>query len=877
MNQSIIKQALFFFGINILFYFQSDAQNTDRYPFLSGEKYGLCDFEGNITTQPIYDEIEESNVWKNHFEAVENGIRHIIDSKGNVIFSSPTKYISLQPLYDDRYPHPDNLGRKIDFRLENNNLTAIFTYPNGVLKTKTFLNFDDYKRFNDIGRYTMNEIPSSNDAIPVAIDSNNMNFVNNNLDYIFKESFFDGFAISNKLFAIAKTKGKYQLYNRAGQLLSVDPFVDAIPTDRADYAIIVRNNNDMKISYLINNQGKELNLDITNFKSFSKNVLFGYSENLEKYKLYTYGGKDLGINLTDVSEWKNKLNICKNENSKYGLMDENAHWILPAEFDQLNYISNNNYSFVKGDSCGIIESDGNIKSKAQGNNIYHEIGAIYKIRQNGKYGYIDTLGNILLETKYNELDVYMNKNKILYIAKKGEKWGVIDSSQNIIMDFLFENIDLYNMEVTKDKAIYKIDSLGEIKHRLYKHPKDFKFDNKSSSLVDLDGKPISSEKYSFCKIINESSEKDFFYVMQNKNVNSYSINEVYNYNGKQIIPEGFYYRESDIERLGLLYIISRTENTERNSNLALINSNGEFVYGPSIFPCYLIGKKMFAQYNNIDNSKTIYTADGKIHSKQYPYLDHVFNRPLTRFGILKPATKKIKNDKFEEKPIFIDLNYCKPNYLYGYLDENGYEVVPPKFERLSIFKNFGIGIRTNNNSVTSEIFDKSGKLISKFTNSEIFNVDALPSENKEQSNNFENFNLYNLIFTRSKKESNSERLFGIINLLGEVKLKPVYKNIIFDTNFWHCEKDGKFEVYDRNLNHILDYSGEKASFWSLPDENFYIGTDSVKYILNTKTKKKIIIKDSPMFINNKHKNTLFVGNINKPYLVNLTNGVIYKN
>ena len=137
--------------------------------------------------------------------------------------------------------------------------------------------------------------------------------------------------------------------------------------------------------------------------------------------------------------------------------------------------------------------------------------------------------------------------------------------------------------------------------------------------------------------------------------------------------------------------------------------------------------------------------------------------------------------------------------------------------------------------------------------------------------------MYNLIFTRSKKESNSERLFGIINLLGEVQLKPVYKNIIFDTNFWHCEKDGKFEVYDRNLNHILDYSGEKASFWSLPDENFYIGTDSVKYILNTKTKKKIFIKDSPMFINNKHKNTLFVGNINKPYLVNLTNGVIYKN
>ncbi len=811
MKQSYFILFLINLCFNLLLNFQSIGQKLNYYPFLNGEKYGLCDDKGKLIVNPIYEKIEKSYYWKDYFEALENGKMHIIDSKGNVIFSSIKHDISFNYVYEDNYKHPNNLSRKVDFTFDNKKYTAIFTYNNGILKSKTYLSFENYKEFNSIERYYVNEAKLVNEAIPVAIDSNEMNFVDENLEYIFKENFFDGFALSYKLFALAKTKGQYQLYNRDGLLLTKEPFSDALSTDRDDHAILIRGFNENKVSSLYNSLGKEIKLDINNFKSFSKNILFGYTNDFQNYQLYSYEGKSIGVVLKDVNEWRNKFIICKSVNAKYGLMNENAQWILPAEFEAMEFASNYYYTYVRNDYCGIIDTLGNIKVKVKGGNIYHEFGPIYKFKSNDFFGFVDTLGNILLEPKYSKAAAFDFKEKRIFLVKKDQKWGVLDSNQNVFIDFLYDNINLLNMEVTKDSVVYKIDSLGNIISKLYKHPKDFKFDIKSSSLVDLNGNPISSEKYSKCKIINELSEQNFFYVMQNRKQGSFSINEVYNYSGNQIVPDSFIYKESNFESLGLLYVISSTKNRNSGLKYGIINSNGEFILGPSIFPYYRIGKSMIAEINNINKTTTVYTLDGNFHSKQYPFLDYQSDNTLIRFGIKRPTSNTKKNHVVKDKLEFIDTNDCKPEYLYGYLDEYFNEVVLPKYDRLSTFQNFGLGVYREKDVVISEIFDKNGTSISKFTNVDAHFVDAPPLKTTDQKSKLDIFSAYHIIFEEIKAVSSISRLFGIMNLNGVIKLTPEYKTIIFDGRFWHCQKNGKFHVFDQQFIKILDYQDEKKS------------------------------------------------------------------
>ena len=59
------------------------------------------------------------------------------------------------------------------------------------------------------------------------------------------------------------------------------------------------------------------------------------------------------------------------------------------------------------------------------------------VKNNGKYGVINTAFNIVIDCKYDNL---YEADVDLFTAKVGDKWGLIDSTDKVIADFIYGNI-----------------------------------------------------------------------------------------------------------------------------------------------------------------------------------------------------------------------------------------------------------------------------------------------------------------------------------------------------------------------------------------------------------------------------------------------------
>lgn len=857
--------------------FQLSSQKYQFYPYLSGNQYGICDYNGKLVAKPSYEIIERSSYWKDYFIVKDKDTSYLIDAKGNVIFKSPFNYVSFKNLYEESYKYPDILSRKFEFEIDRKNFTSLFIYKDGLLINKTFNSFDDYKQVNNIHRYYNNEIKYSNSAIPVAIDSHRMNFVNEKLEFIFEDHFFDGIALSNKLFALAKTNGQYHLYNREGKLLTSETFTEAYSTQRDDHAILIRELQQGTESYLFTPSLKEIKLDISNVKSFSNTVLYGYSQEAQNLKLYDYKGNPIGVVLADVYQMNKRLIMCKAQNGKLGLMNENAEWVLPPECDVLEYRSDGYYMFANDGYCGFRDSIGRVKVRIEGDGIYHNHWSIYKYKKGQNYGFVDTSGTILLQALFAKAYIQEYNDKNYFIVQKDQKWGILDAENQVVFDFIFDSIDFSSLEATKGENTFSINLDKKEMNMIFKHPKTFKYDSKSSKLLDLLGNPISNELYTECKVYNKDSEEKFFYTSVNKKQSRYTINEIYNYEGRQIIPNGFIYRESRFENMGLISLISHKKDEQGRLKLGIINTKGEFILGPSYKEIYKIGDSLICEFDNINKTKTLYDFDGKKLEKQYPFLELHPSKNLKRFGVINPNPILMTNTQnmVSDDLAFINDD-CNPAYLYGYLNQEGKEIVAPKYENLSFFHNYGVGVYKEKGVWVSEIFGPNGNSISKLPNILAYHVDAPPIDIDKKIDDSQLINKYLLIFQKSLNDNKSQSLFGLMTLKGEIKLPTEYQSFIFDGIFWHCHKNGRFIVLDKQLKRLFDYQGEKASVMKLSDRYYFVGSGVNLYVLDLKTNKKIVVKDRPLYIESYDENLLLLGNVKQPYYLRLDTGVHFK-
>ncbi len=127
-------------------------------------------------------------------------------------------------------------------------------------------------------------------------------------------------------------------------------------------------------------------------------------------------------NFYDAGQFYNGVAIVNTSNSmmisegNYGLINERGSYVVSPQYKSLSYIGDNRYIFANYDKqrrylYGIIDSSGKEITPAT----YFRIGsftddgvAVARTSLNGKYGYIDKNGNVIIDFQYNDADAFHN-------------------------------------------------------------------------------------------------------------------------------------------------------------------------------------------------------------------------------------------------------------------------------------------------------------------------------------------------------------------------------------------------------------------------------------------------------------------------------------
>lgn len=224
-----------------------------------------------------------------------------------------------------------------------------------------------------------------------------------------------------KLFVV-KEDGKYQVINKDGQTLLQDKFDDAVAIN-GDYVVAIKN-------------GKYGVIDI-------------------------YGETKIKFEYSDIKEAGE--NYIAKTGSKYGVIDIQGEEKLAFDYVDISYVPTGDF-FI----ADFIE-DGNLMSKVFDSNFEEKVtGIVSEINASKGYIRVYTEGeykyfNFKFEEKLSSTFLTTNT---LFLSKKNGKYGYIDKDGNVVVDYIYDDATEQNtsgyVAVKKDGLWGSIDTKGNV-------------------------------------------------------------------------------------------------------------------------------------------------------------------------------------------------------------------------------------------------------------------------------------------------------------------------------------------------------------------------------------------------------------------------------
>lgn len=283
---------------------------------------------------------------------------------------------------------------------------------------------------------------------------------------------------------------------------------------------------------------------------------------------------------------------------------------------------------------------------------------------NGKYGYINQEGDIIIEPQYDWAALFYESLAVIKMVDEDNpagKFGYIDSTGRIVVSPMFDAAGNYcqgwaRVKQGKDGFIY-VDKTG----RAPIPSKFFECYNITNFPI-----PVRVERSSKAGFVDKKGE----YVIEAKFdvarpfVDGYAVVALNNQQGYinlqgEFIIEPKYYR-ANYFRNGLARVIIKDAETRRKTE-GYINEKGEFVVEPTI-------KMGFAR--DFSEGLAAVSLDG------------------VKWGFIDINGKTVINPEFERAAPFSEgLAKVKIDGKYGFIDKNGDVVIKPKFDNVSSFHN----------------------------------------------------------------------------------------------------------------------------------------------------------------------------------------------
>ena len=457
-----------------------------------------------------------------------------------------------------------------------------------------------------------------------------------------------------------------------------------------------------------------------------------------------------------------------------------------------------------------------------------------RIIQNDKYGYIDYIGDKIVNPKYNYGENFIKGYAIvknssnlpliidkggkeavktgeyfsLYradtdiiaskVTKKGLKYGILDANLKTKTDFIYDAISYKNGVYTyvKDNSVGLINEKGK---NIY----TYKLTDKDDKVIDVTPCNVTNPKYQRYGVvkINSSSlivnlgdgsvaysatldeivptENNVFYELASNGAKTF----LYVQDNKVLVESESYTSLSiDSIETGILRAINTSYNYEFISTKTLEQiqkglSDTDVFYGDGIF-----------MYNTHNYKKNINLVAMVKNGEVYKTIEKDFN-------IYKPFKNGVAIVKFNDN-------------TYGYINEDGELISDLRFLEVTEFDSYGEAIAKTNDGYG--VINSTGKIIINFENEEVKMASGIVKKNSLSNNNN--------VFYAVKKESK----YNLYNAKGKKVNKTHYNDVLFDDDYPIIKiatdtKDALMTTEDLNEINLTSFNLEYE-----PHENYII-------------------------------------------------------
>ena len=162
----------------------------------------------------------------------------------------------------------------------------------------------------------------------------------------------------------------------------------------------------------------------------------------------------------------------------------NFRWIKDIDYAKVRHFSQGHSAFQENGKWGFINTAGEVVVEPQYDECHDYHNGYAAVKVNGKWGYIDIKHNLVIAPEFQDVEDF--KNDLAIVIRDG-KWGVINktgkSPAGIIFDEIQEYRDGYALAYA-DGIQYFLDDEGEIR-RLHK---GFEFSGYSNGMAAVKNK-----------------------------------------------------------------------------------------------------------------------------------------------------------------------------------------------------------------------------------------------------------------------------------------------------------------------------------------------------------------------------------------------------
>ncbi|MBQ4527825.1 MAG: WG repeat-containing protein [Clostridia bacterium] len=174
--------------------------------------------------------------------------------------------------------------------------------------------------------------------------------------------------------------------------------------------------------------------------------------NANRYSLVNSAGELLHrFEFDAVSNYDNDFLYKVTSNHRHGLMDSRGNLLTGIEYSGIIYESPSTIYIIKDSLKGMCDIHGKILIPPIYDDIVYCANSIAMVKKSDGWYVLDCARGILSEKKYDEVykitDGVQSDNDMIegyYVVRKG-KWGCVDSFGNVVIDIKYEALDKFDI------------------------------------------------------------------------------------------------------------------------------------------------------------------------------------------------------------------------------------------------------------------------------------------------------------------------------------------------------------------------------------------------------------------------------------------------